>query len=174
MDAEYIHSHIRTIPDFPEKGIQFKDITPLLLDTKANELTLSALQKPFDTLTIDKVVGLESRGFLFGPSLAAKFQAGFVPARKKGKLPYKTIQKEYGLEYGKDILEMHTDAITPGDKVIIHDDLLATGGTAKAATELVLELGGQVVGYSFIIELSFLSGKNQLLKQIPSHSIIQY
>ena len=97
-----------------------------------------------------------------------------MPARKKGKLPYKTIQKEYGLEYGKDTLEMHTDAITPGDKVIIHDDLLATGGTAKAATELVLELDGQVVGYSFIIELSFLSGKNQLLKAIPSHSIIQY
>jgi adenine phosphoribosyltransferase len=174
MDTEYIRSHIRTIPDFPETGIQFKDITPLLLDAKANELTLSALHTAFHTLSVDKVVGLESRGFLFGPSLAASFQAGFVPARKKGKLPYKTIQKEYGLEYGKDILEMHTDAINPGDNVIIHDDLLATGGTAKAATELVLELGGQVVGYSFIIELSFLLGKNQLLKDIPIRSIIQY
>ena len=174
MDTEYIRSHIRTIPDFPETGIQFKDITPLLLDAKANELTLSALHTAFHTLSVDKVVGLESRGFLFGPSLAASFQAGFVTARKKGKLPYKTIQKEYGLEYGKDILEMHTDAINPGDNVIIHDDLLATGGTAKAATELVLELGGQVVGYSFIIELSFLLGKNQLLKDIPIRSIIQY
>lgn len=174
MDTEYIRSHIRTIPNFPETGIQFKDITPLLLDAKANELTLSALHTAFHTLSVDKVVGLESRGFLFGPSLAASFQAGFVPARKKGKLPHKTIQKEYGLEYGKDILEMHTDAINPGDNVIIHDDLLATGGTAKAATELVLELGGQVVGYSFIIELSFLLGKNQLLKDIPIRSIIQY
>lgn len=174
MDKNYIRSHIRTIPDFPEKGIQFKDITPLLLDAKANELTLSALVEPFKTLSVDKIVGLESRGFLFGPSLARDCQAGFIPARKKGKLPYTTIQKEYGLEYGKDVLEMHIDAIKAGEKVIIHDDLLATGGTAKAATELVLELGGQVIGYSFIIELSFLSGKNQLLDGIPIHSIIQY
>lgn len=174
MDTDYIRSHIRTIPDFPEEGIQFKDITPLLLDSKANELTLSALLEPFKTLSIDKIVGLESRGFLFGPSLAKDLRAGFVPARKKGKLPYKTTQKEYGLEYGQDVLEMHIDAIKPGENVVIHDDLLATGGTAKAATDLVLELGGKVIGYSFIIELSFLSGKNQLLEGIPIHYIIQY
>lgn len=174
MDTDYIRSHIRTILDFPEEGIQFKDITPLLLDSKANELTLSALLEPFKTLSIDKIVGLESRGFLFGPSLAKDLRAGFVPARKKGKLPYKTTQKEYGLEYGQDVLEMHIDAIKPGENVVIHDDLLATGGTAKAATDLVLELGGKVIGYSFIIELSFLSGKNQLLEGIPIHYIIQY
>ena len=174
MDTDYIRSHIRNIPDFPEKGIQFKDITPLLLNSKANELTLSALLKPYKTLSVDKIVGLESRGFLFGPSLAKDLRAGFVPARKKGKLPYITTQKEYGLEYGEDVLEMHIDAIKAGEKVIIHDDLLATGGTAKAATELVLELGGQVIGYSFIIELSFLSGKDQLLEGIPIHYIIQY
>ena len=119
-------------------------------------------------------MGLESRGFLFGPSLAKDLRAGFVPARKKGKLPYTTTQKVYGLEYGQDVLEMHIDAIKAGEKVIIHDDLLATGGTAKAATELVLELGGEVIGYSFIIELSFLSGKDQLLEGIPIHYIIQY
>ena len=174
MDTDYIRSHIRNIPDFPEKGIQFKDITPILLDAKAYELTLSALLEPYKTLSVDKIVGLESRGFLFGPSLAKDLQAGFVPARKKGKLPYTTTQKEYGLEYGQDVLEMHIDAIKAGEKVIIHDDLLATGGTAKAATELVLELGGQVIGYSFIIELSFLSGKDQLLEGIPIHYIIQY
>ena len=174
MDTDYIRSHIRNIPDFPEKGIQFKDITPLLLDAKANELTLSALLEPYKTLSVDKIVGLESRGFLFGPSLAKDLRAGFVPARKKGKLPYTTTQKKYGLEYGQDVLEMHIDAIKAGEKVIIHDDLLATGGTAKAATELVLELGGEVIGYSFIIELSFLSGKDQLLEGIPIHYIIRY
>ena len=174
MDKDYIRSHIRNIPDFPEKGIQFKDITPLLLDANANELTLSALLEPYKTLSVDKIVGLESRGFLFGPSLAKDLRAGFVPARKKGKLPYRTTQKEYGLEYGQDVLEMHIDAIKAGEKVIIHDDLLATGGTAKAATELVLELGGEVIGYSFIIELSFLSGKDQLLEGIPIHYIIRY
>ena len=174
MDTDYIRSYIRNIPDFPEEGIQFKDITPLLLDAKANELTLSALLEPYKTLSVDKIVGLESRGFLFGPSLAKDLRAGFVPARKKGKLPYTTTQKVYGLEYGQDVLEMHIDAIKAGEKVIIHDDLLATGGTAKAATELVLELGGEVIGYSFIIELSFLSGKDQLLEGIPIHYIIQY
>ena len=174
MDTDYIRSHIRNIPDFPEEGIQFKDITPLLLDAKANELTLSALLEPYKTLSVDKIVGLESRGFLFGPSLAKDLRAGFVPARKKGKLPYTTTQKVYGLEYGQDVLEMHIDAIKAGEKVIIHDDLLATSGTAKAATELVLELGGEVIGYSFIIELSFLSGKDQLLEGIPIHYIIQY
>ena len=174
MDTDYIRSHIRNIPDFPEEGIQFKDITPLLLDAKANELTLSSLLEPYKTLSVDKIVGLESRGFLFGPSLAKDLRAGFVPARKKGKLPYKTTQKVYGLEYGQDVLEMHIDAIKAGEKVIIHDDLLATGGTAKAATELVLELGGEVIGYSFIIELSFLSGKDQLLEGIPIHYIIRY
>ena len=163
MDTEYIRSRIRTIPDFPEMGIQFKDITPLLLDSKANELTLTALQKPFDTLTVDKVVGLESRGFLFGPSLATKFQAGFVPARKKGKLPYKTIQKEYGLEYGKDTLEIHIDALEANNNVVLIDDVLATGGTISASLKMLETFKVNIIECQFLIEIKALKGHEKIV-----------
>lgn len=159
---EYLESVIRTIPDFPKPGIQFKDITTLLNDRKALKLTTKVLSEPFKELQCDIVVGLESRGFLFGTNMAEVLNAAFVPVRKPGKLPYESISESYELEYGTDSVEMHKDAIKKGDKVIIHDDLIATGGTALAASKLVQRLGGEIIGYSFIIELGFLSGREKL------------
>jgi len=159
---EYLESVIRTIPDFPKPGIQFKDITTLLSDKKALKLTTKALSEPYKDLKCDIVVGLESRGFLFGTNMAEILNAAFVPVRKPGKLPSETISESYELEYGTDSVEMHKDAIKKGDKVIIHDDLIATGGTALAAAKLVKKLGGEIIGYSFIIELSFLNGRDKL------------
>ena len=159
---KYLESVIRTIPDFPKPGIQFKDITTLLNDKKALKLTTLALSNPFQEIDCDIVVGLESRGFLFGTNLAEALNASFVPVRKPGKLPAETISESYELEYGVDSLEIHKDAIKKGDKVLIHDDLIATGGTALAASKLVERLGGEIIGYSFIIELSFLKGRAKL------------
>jgi len=159
---EYLKGTIRNVPDFPKKGIQFKDITTLLKEPYALQLTSDLLKRPFINREIDQVVGLESRGFLFGPRLAQDLNAGFVPIRKPGKLPAEKIEARYELEYGEDVIEMHKDAINEGDRVLIHDDLIATGGSAKAATELVKELGGEVIGYSFIIELEDLRGRNKL------------
>jgi len=170
--ADYLNSIIRTIPDFPKPGIQFKDITPLLKNPEALRLTTEMLINPFTSQNIDVVVGLESRGFLFGANMAAQLHAGFVPVRKPNKLPSDKIFAEYQLEYGNDRVEMHADAIKPGEKVIIHDDLIATGGTAAAATDLVERLGGIVIGYSFIIELGFLNGKERLTKDAPVHALI--
>jgi len=160
---DYIDSVIRTIPDFPKPGIQFKDITTLLADAKALEFTHDLLKEaiPLD-LGISKIVGLESRGFLFGTMLAKDLGIGFVPVRKPGKLPFKTYNETYELEYGSNVLEIHTDAIKPGEKVVIHDDLMATGGSALAAKRLVEKCGGEVVHYSFIIELAFLMGRKAL------------
>ena len=160
--TNYLKETIRTIPDFPKEGIQFKDITTLLKDPDALQLTSELLKRPFLNINIDAVVGLESRGFLFGPRLAQDLNAGFVPIRKPGKLPATKVSKTYELEYGGDTLEMHTDAISKGDKIIIHDDLIATGGSAQAATDMITELGGNVVGYSFIIALKDLEGIQQL------------
>ncbi len=159
---EYIESLIRTIPDFPKPGIQYKDITTLLNDHKGLTLTTEALCEPFLNDKVDKVVGLESRGFLFGTNIAEKLGATFVPVRKPCKLPADTISESYELEYGTDSFEIHTDAISKGDRVIIHDDLIATGGSAEAAAKLVERSGGVIVGYSFIIELSFLDGREKL------------
>lgn len=159
---EYLKSVIRTVPDFPKPGIQFKDITPLLNDKKALKLTTIALCMPYKNIDCDVVIGLESRGFLFGTNMAEALDASFVPVRKPGKLPAETISESYELEYGTDSLEIHTDAIKKGDKVIIHDDLIATGGTAIAASKLVERLGGEIIGYSFIMELSFLKGREKL------------
>lgn len=161
-DVQEIKNLIRDIPDFPKKGILFKDITPLLANNKGLHLTTKLLADPFREQKIDHVVGLESRGFLFGTNIAGELGAGFVPVRKPGKLPSETISIEYELEYGTDKLEIHKDAIQPGENVIIHDDIIATGGTAKAATELVEMLGGKVIGYSFILALGFLDGKKHL------------
>ena len=159
---KYINDTIRTIPDFPKPGIQFKDVTTLLSDREALELTSYMLAISFRDIEVDYVIGLESRGFLFGTNLAQDLNAGFVPVRKPNKLPAETVKATYELEYGVDSLEMHKDAFTAGSRVLIHDDLIATGGTAEAASRLVQELGGIVVGYSFIIELGFLEGKKKL------------
>ena len=155
-------SYIRDVPDFPKPGILFKDITPLLQEPFALKMAADALVEGLADKGIDKVVGMESRGFLFGPMLAERLGAGFVPIRKPGKLPYKTLNESYDLEYGTDTLEIHVDGIEKGDKVLIHDDVLATGGTALAATKLVENLGGVVVQCNFLIELSFLNGREKL------------
>lgn len=168
---EYIKSVIRTVPDFPQKGIQFKDITTLLKDKKALSITTNLLIKPYLHSNVDVIVGLESRGFLFGTNMAEKLGASFVPVRKPGKLPAAIISESYELEYGTDSLEMHTDAINKGDRVIIHDDLIATGGSALATSKLVEKAGGVIIGYSFIIELSFLDGRNKLF-DAPIESLI--
>lgn len=159
---KYLESVIRTIPDFPKPGIQFKDITTLLSDKKALQLTTRALCEPYRNSNCDIIVGLESRGFLFGTNMAEVLNASFVPVRKPGKLPSEIISESYDLEYGTDSVEIHVDAIKEGDRVIIHDDLIATGGTALAASNLVKRLGGVVIGYSFIIELGFLKGREKL------------
>ena len=162
-----IENYIRDIQGFPKKEILFKDITPLLNDPIARKETLSILAESLKGQKIDKVVGAESRGFFFGILLAQELNAGFVPVRKPKKLPYETISATYELEYGTDSLEMHTDAIKKGDRVLIHDDVLATGGTAKAVCELVEKLGGVIVQCNFLMELSFLNGRDK----IKDHSI---
>ena len=164
---------IRTIPDHPIKGIQFKDITPLLKNRDTLEITKRLLARPLRKLNADYIVGLESRGFLFGTSLAQDLHAGFIPVRKPKKLPAETISVTYELEYGTDSVEMHKDAIEKGVRVVIHDDLIATGGTAKAATELVKQLGGIVVGYSFILEIEALKGRELLEKDVPIYRLLK-
>lgn len=156
-----IENYIRDVKDFPKPGIIFKDITPLLADAKALQKTTNALLKLIPN-NIDKVVGMEARGFFFGTLLADKLNAGFVPIRKPGKLPYKTYEETYALEYGTDTLCMHIDAIQPGERVLIHDDVLATGGTAQAVTKLVERAGGTVVMLNFLIEIAFLNGRDKL------------
>lgn len=170
--VEFIKSNIRNIPDFPKPGIQYKDITPLLQDADGLKLTSYLLARPFYHLSIDYVIGLESRGFLFGTNLAQDLHAGFIPVRKPGKLPAETISATYALEYGEDKLEVHRGSLQKGAKVIIHDDLIATGGSAKAATELVEKLGAVVAGYSFIIELKALDGRKNLLQDVPVEVLI--
>ncbi|MFD2891311.1 adenine phosphoribosyltransferase [Flavobacterium chuncheonense] len=157
-----VESYVRDIQDFPKKGISFKDITPLLNDAEARAFCLTTLKNSLSNVKIDKVVGVESRGFFFGILLAQEFNAGFVPVRKPKKLPFDTLSASYELEYGYDTLEIHTDAIQKGDKVLIHDDVLATGGTAKAVCELVEQLGGEIVQVNFLMELTFLNGKDKL------------
>jgi adenine phosphoribosyltransferase len=169
---EYLLDNIRTISDFPKPGIQFKDITTLLSNKKSLQLTTFLLTESFIEQTVDIVVALESRGFLFGTNLAQNLNAGFVPIRKPGKLPFKTISEEYQLEYGTDKLEIHSNAIPKGAKVLIHDDLMATGGSAHAASKLVQRLGGEVIGYSFLLELSYLNGRDLLEKIAPVKSLI--
>lgn len=168
-----LKKYIRSIKDFPQPGIMFRDITTLLKNPEAVDLTLESLLSLTNNIQIDKVVGIESRGFIFGAMLAQKLNAGFAPIRKPGKLPADKIKIEYELEYGTDTLEIHKDAILPGEKVLVHDDLLATGGTAEAACQLIEKLGGQVVQLSFIIELTFLNGREKL-KKYSVQSLIKY
>jgi len=165
-------SLIRTIADFPKPGIQFKDITPLLKDPKAVELCVAAML-PNPNWTVDLVVGIESRGFIMGPLMAQKLNCGFVPVRKKGKLPFQTLEQSYDLEYGRATLEIHRDAVAPGERVLLHDDVLATGGTAAAAIKLIEALGGKVVCCSFIIELTQLQGRG-LIDGYPIKSVYQF
>ena len=153
---------IREVPDFPKAGILFYDITTLLKDRVALRKTIDRLSWLFAERQVDKVVGIESRGFLFGAQVAYKLNAGFVPVRKPGKLPAATVHQTYELEYGSDRIEMHQDAIAPGENVLIVDDLIATGGTALAAARMVESLGGTVVGFGFVIELEFLPGREKL------------
>lgn len=168
-----LRNYIRDIPDFPKEGILFKDITTLLKDKGALKKSIDLLAKKFRKERIELVVGAEARGFIFGAALAYKLGAGFVPVRKKGKLPAKTKRVEYALEYGTDILEMHEDAIRPGSRVLIVDDLLATGGTVRAVTDLVRSQEGVIVGVAFLVELKFLKGRNKL-KGLPVYSLIKY
>ena len=173
MDKTYIENFVRDIPDFPKKGVLFKDITPILDNAKATQEALQQLLAPIKDEKIDKVAGIESRGFLFGILLAQALGVGFIPIRKPGKLPAQTISESYDLEYGNSRLEVHTDALVKGEKVLIHDDILATGGTALAATRLIERLGGEVVQCSFLMELSFLNGREKLHKY-QINSILNY
>lgn len=159
---EQLRALIRDVPDFPTPGILFRDLTPLLADAPAFQEVVRQLAAPVRGLGIDLVAGIESRGFLFGAPLALELGAGFAPIRKIGKLPARTITREYSLEYGSNQLEIHVDAISPGQRVLLVDDLLATGGTARAAVEMVRELGGDLVGISFVVELTDLGGRSQL------------
>lgn len=173
MKISELKIHIRDIPDFPKPGILFKDITTLLRNKDAFKKAVDALADEFKDKKIDVVVAVEARGFILGGAVAHKLGAAFVPVRKKGKLPWKTRSATYELEYGTDTLEMHHDAIKSEDKVLIIDDLLATGGTVKAVTDLVKQLQGKILGIAFLIELTFLKGKDKL-KDYPIFSLIKY
>ena len=168
-----IRDKIRNVPNFPIEGIQFKDITTLLMDGEAFRQSVDQLHENFKDQKIDKIAAIESRGFIFGSALAYKLGIGHVPIRKPGKLPAETISEEYKLEYGTDKMEIHVDAITKGEKVLLVDDLLATGGTAAASCNLVEKLGGEVIGLAFLIELDFLKGRNKL-KDYNIKSLIVY
>ena len=168
-----IADRIRDVPDFPKKGILFKDITPVLSDIDTLRASIKEMAAPFMDLEIDVVVGIESRGFIFGAPIADVLNCSFVPVRKPGKLPWKTESVSYELEYGTDALEIHEDAITEGQNVLIVDDLLATGGTAEATCKLVSKLGGNIKGLSVLIELKDLNGRKRL-NQYNVHSLVQY
>lgn len=174
--ADRIKSLIRDVPDFPKPGIIFKDITPLLEQPQLSRDIVKEIAKQFVGQKIDAIAAIEARGFLFGMLIAEELQIPFIPVRKEGKLPYRKIAQSYALEYGTASMEMHEDAIEPGWCVLIHDDLLATGGTAGAAGKLVEKLKGVVVGFSFLINLSFLSGEKKLMKEFSCqpHYLIQY
>ncbi len=173
MKNEALKKYIRDIPDFPEKGIIFRDITPLLGDKQALAWAIESLANPFRDKNIDYVAAVEARGFIFGSAVANALNAGFVPIRKKGKLPHEVKAIEYDLEYGTDTVEIHTDAVKKGDRVLMIDDLLATGGTMSTACKLVESLGAQIVGLTFMIELEFLKGRDKL-KNYEIHTVMTY
>jgi adenine phosphoribosyltransferase len=173
MTALDLRAFVRDIPDFPRPGILFRDITPLLLDAGALDAAVVGLAELVQAAQVDFVVAAEARGFILGASLARELGAGFVPARKPGKLPAETISAEYALEYGIDALEVHADALAHGARVLVHDDLLATGGTAGALCELVAGLGAQIVGCAFLVELTFLEGRTRLAPH-DVYSLIEY
>ncbi|MCH4821666.1 adenine phosphoribosyltransferase [Gramella lutea] len=168
-----LESFIRDVQDFPKKGVSYKDITPLLLDPKAMQLAVGMFIDNLPHTNIDKVVGIESRGFFFATLLADKLNAGFIPVRKPGKLPHRTHSENYELEYGSDTLEIHEDAIKKGEKILLHDDVLATGGTAAATCKLIEKCGGEIVQCNFLVELGFLKGADRISKYDVS-SLIKY
>lgn len=172
MDAEALKQYIRDVPDFPKPGILFRDISPLLLDPKAVAAAAEAIAAPYRDQGIERVLGIESRGFLFGAPVAQALGAGLVLVRKPGKLPWNTHQVSYALEYGEDTVEMHTDAIEPGQRTLIVDDLIATGGTAQATLELALRSEAEVVGAAFLIELEALAGRTRLATEV--HAVLKY
>lgn len=173
-NAERLRAAVRNIPDFPSPGIQFKDITPILADRSLLTEAVEALAKPYLSSGVTKVAAIEARGFILGSPIARRLDAGFVPIRKKGKLPFRTHCEEYDLEYGTDCVEMHVDAVHEGDIVLIHDDVIATGGTAAASWRLIQEAGAEVAGFSFLVELAFLSGRDLLEDGVPIHSLLQF
>ncbi|MEA2192068.1 MAG: adenine phosphoribosyltransferase [Solirubrobacteraceae bacterium] len=168
-----LEDYIRSIPDWPKPGIVFRDITPLLASTEGLDAAICGLSDVARELRPDVIIGAEARGFLLGPAIAREVGAGFAPARKPSKLPHDTVSADYSLEYGADALELHADAISAGDRVLVHDDLLATGGTARALCRLVEQLGGEVVGCAFLIELAFLDGRSVLAPH-DVHALIRY
>jgi adenine phosphoribosyltransferase len=169
-----LRAAVRDVPDFPQPGVLFKDITPVLADSQLLTLAVDAMAAVADGQRVDKVVGIDARGFIFGAMLAARIGCGFVPARKKGKLPWRTSGMDYALEYGVASLEMHEDAITPGERVLLADDLLATGGTAGAALELMTRLKANVLGSVFFIELAFLKGREKVAKYGPVNAVLTF
>lgn len=171
-DSARLLQAVRTVPDFPEVGVQFKDITPILADADLLLEAVDLLAQPYRDEGITKVVGIEARGFILGSLLARELGAGFVPIRKRGKLPYSTHEESYDLEYGTDVIAMHTDAVSSNDRVLIHDDVIATGGTASAAYRLVRHFNADAVGYSFLVELSFLNGREKLNPGVPVHVVL--
>jgi adenine phosphoribosyltransferase len=173
VNADQLRRYIRDVPDFPKPGILFRDVTPLLLEPAALEGAVEAMSQPFRDLRVDRVLGIESRGFMLGAPVALSLGVGFGLVRKAGKLPYKVHRVSYDLEYGTDTVEMHVDTVEKGHRVLIVDDLIATGGTAAAAVELARKAGGEVVGCSFLVELSALDGRN-LLDVEPIHTVIRY
>ncbi len=173
MDAAWLKEHVRDIPDYPKPGIVFRDITPLLAAPDAFAATVDALAAPFAGEHIDKVLGIETRGFVFASPVAYHHAAGFVPVRKTGKLPWEIERQEYELEYGTDLLEIHRDAVAPGERVLIVDDVIATGGTAAATARLAERLGGEVIGFAFVIELAFLEGRKKI-DGYRIHSLVTY
>lgn len=166
---------IRTIPDYPKPGIMFRDITTLLGDAKGLKKAIKAMAEPFEDAKVDAVAGIEARGFILGGAIADRLGCGFIPIRKKGKLPWKTIGQEYALEYGVDIIEMHEDAVAQDQRILVVDDLIATGGTAEAAIKLVKRSGGKIVGATFVIDLPDLGGVKRLAEQgVESHSLVAF
>jgi adenine phosphoribosyltransferase len=173
VNAEQLRQYIRDIPDFPKPGIMFRDVTPLLLEPSALEGAIEAMSEPFRNLRVDRVLGIESRGFMLGAPVALSLGVGFGLVRKAGKLPYQTYQVSYDLEYGTDTVEMHVDTVEKGHRVLIVDDLIATGGTAAAAVELARQAGGELIGCSFLVELTALDGR-RLLDVELIHTVIRY
>ncbi len=171
---DLLRSTVRDVPDFPQPGILFKDITPVLADGALLKLAIDAMQEFVADQRVDKVVGIDARGFIFGAMLAARLGCGFIPARKKGKLPWRTHGVDYALEYGSASLELHQDALAAGENVVLADDLLATGGTAAAALELIQKSGANIIGSFFFIELDFLKGREKVEKFAPVKSVLNY
>jgi len=173
MDPAWLKEHVRDVLDYPKPGIVFKDITPLLAVPDAFRAAVDALDEPYAAERIDKVIGIEARGFVFAAPVAYGLHAGFVPVRKPGKLPWEIEREKYELEYGTDLLEIHRDAIAPGERVLVVDDVIATGGTAAATARLVERLGGEVIGFAFVLELGFLDGRSQIARY-PVHTLVSY